>query len=327
MFCPNCRASLPDGSKFCLSCGAPMPSAGGAAAPAVSPPAAPAPSMAEPSAQSLKCPSCGAGLHVVFGEMVITCEYCGASVSLGGAGWKAINKHTLLLPKVTEGDQALGIVRQYMDQGFLHRKAFEESKVVEQKLTFVPFWIVPVSATTNFTYTDVGVSVGSTVGSIAAAELLGSALGGNRRGGGIVAFPVMTGSPVNATRQDTVSGQYEFPVVAVKGMSEYQPKDYKFQLSDRSFFDRKAIPSGAPVLNGDLGEDAAQHAAKAFVTQLQTEEAHKKHYMVSQLTSNLEVSEAELLHVPVWYYLLEHKGQKTIILIDSHAGAVMRTVA
>ena len=333
MFCPQCRTPLPPNAKFCYACGATVPGgpgggAGAGAPPPPPPPPAPsaAPAGATMTTESLHCPQCGAPIHPVFGEMIVSCDYCGGSVTLGGSGWKQIGKHTMLVPKITSADQATPIVHAALEVGFFHRNAFEESKILEQKLSFVPFWIIPSSATTNFTYTDVAVGVGSTVGSIAAAELLGSALGG-RRGGGFVAVPLMMGSPVNATRQDTIVGQYEYPVVAVKGMTDYQPKNYEFQLSERRFFDKKAIPAGAPVLNGDLGEDSAQFAAKSYVTQLQSELAHKKHYMVSQLNCQVQVSEGELLHVPIWYYLLERKGQKSMILVDAHAGRVMQTIA
>jgi hypothetical protein len=220
---------------------------------------------------------------------------------------------------------ALAVVRAHLDQGLFHHHAFEESKVVDQRLTFVPFWVLPVSASTNFQYQDVAVSVGSTVGTMVAAEMIGGALGGGRRGG-FVPIPIMTGPVVGSNRADTISGQFEFPVVAVKGMTSFQPKDYQFGLTERTFFDKKRVPEGTPVLNGDLGEDAAQHAARAYVTQLQSDQAHKKHHMVSKLKTDIDVSEGELLHVPIWYIQLEHKGQKNAILIDAHGGRVMQTV-
>jgi hypothetical protein len=258
--------------------------------------------------------------------MVISCEYCGATVSLGGTGWKQIGRHSMLAPKVTSPEPALAVIHQYLDTGFLHRKTFEESTLTEQKLAFVPFWVVPVSATTNYVYTDVAVAAGGTVASIAAAEVLGSALGGNRGRGGFFPIPVVMGSPVNASRSDTIVGMYEYPVVAVKGMAAYQPKNYEFGLTERSLFDKKAIPAGATVLNGDLGEDAAQHSARSYVTQLQAEEAHKRHRMVSQLNCQCEVSEAELLHVPIWSFSFDRKGQKSMILVDAHGGRIIQTV-
>jgi hypothetical protein len=321
MNCPFCSTVLPDGAKFCYACGKAIPSASS------SPPAA----AAAPSGPvELKCKACGAPLHPVFGEMVVTCDYCGASISLAGGSWKDISKHSMLPPTVTDPGQALGVIRAYLDQGMFHHHAYEESKVEEQKLNFVPFWVVPVSATTTFQYQDLAVGVGGTVASVAAGAVLGSALsgvlGGGRRGGFTV-VPMVMGGGVNSTRAGTVSNQYEYPVVAVKGMSSYQPKDYQFGLTERTLFDKKVVPEGAPILNGDIGEDAAKFSAKSYVMQLQAETAHKKHSMVSQLHCDVDISDGELLHVPIWYILLDRKGQRSAVLIDAHAGRVMQTVS
>jgi Double zinc ribbon len=333
MNCPRCGAPLPENARFCLACGQPLAASGAGAPPPPPPPpnppapspAASAPTIAAPGVTQLKCPACGAPIQPTFGEMVVTCEYCGASVSLGGSGWKAISKHSMLTPKLLDAAAALAVVRGYVDQGFFHRHVFEESQVAESRLSFVPFWIIPASANTTYQFQDIAVGVGGTVASIAASEMLGAALSGNRRGGFAV-IPVLAAPPVNPTRSDTISGMYEYPVVAVKGMVAYQPKDYQFALPDRTFFDRKQLPGGATILNGDLGEDTAQSAAKGYVAQLQAEAAHKKHYMVSSLSTTVEVSEGELLHVPIWYFQLDHKGQKITILVDAHSARVIRTV-
>ncbi len=256
--------------------------------------------------------------------MVITCDYCGGSVTLGGDGWKEINKHTMLTLKVTDRDAALKTVHDFMDQGFFNRKNFEESKISEERLTYVPFWVLPASASTTYQYQAVATSVGATVGTMAAGALLGSVLSGNR--GGTTVVPIFGGPVVNPNRTETISGQFEYPVVAVKAMAAYQPKDYQFGLADRTFFDKKNIPSGTAILNGDLGEDAARHAADAFVQQLQSEVVHKKHSVVSQLRTQVNISEGELLHVPIWYFQLDRKNEKTTILIDGHAGRVIRTM-
>lgn len=327
VFCTKCGTSLPDDAKFCAKCGAPITapgSAGGAPAGGAAP--ATGPTLAPAGVQELKCPACGAPIKPVFGEMVITCDYCGGSVTLGGQGWKEISKHTMLPLKVADQAAALAVVRASLDQGLLHRHDFEESKVAEAKLSYIPFWVLPASASTTYQYQAVAASVGSTVGTMAAAELLGGVLGG-RRGGGTTIIPIMGGPVVNPNRSETISGQYEYPVIAVKAMAAYQPKDYQFSLAERALFDRKAIPDGTPILNGDLGEDAARSAASAHVQQLQSEAAHKKHSMVSKLETKVDISEGELLHVPIWYFQLERKGQKAIELVDGHAGRLIRTVA
>jgi hypothetical protein len=321
MFCQKCGAQLPDGAMFCYKCGTPIAGA--------TPAASSGPTLAAAGAQELKCPACGAPIHPTFGEMVITCDYCGGSVTLGGAGWKEISKHTMLLLKLTDQAAALKAVEAYVDQGFFHRKDFEESKVAEARLNYVPFWVMPSAASTTYQYQAVGTAVGATVGTVAAGAVLGSLLGGaiGGRGGGVAVIPIMGGPVVNPTRSETISGQYEYPVIAVKAMTSYQPKDYQFGLAERTFFDRKAIPAGTNILNGDLGEDWARHAAQAYVQQLQSEAAHKKHSMVSALRTQVDISDGELLHVPIWYFRLEHKGQSTVVLIDGHAGRVIRTVS
>ncbi len=195
VYCPKCGTQLPDGAKFCFKCGSQLPGSTGGAAPAAASAPAPtssAPTIAPAGAEAMKCPSCGGPIHPAFGEMVITCDYCGSSVTLGGGGWKEISKHTMLPLKVLDPAQAIAAVQASLDVGFLHRHIFEESKVLEQKLSFVPFWIIPTSASTTYQYQAVAQSVGATVGTIAAAELLGSVLGGGRRGG-FVPVPIMTG--------------------------------------------------------------------------------------------------------------------------------------
>src|SRR5579862_7387723 len=143
MNCMQCGASLPENARFCYACGAAVPAnpggPGGMPAPPPPPPGyaggAPPPppgasasvTIAPAGAESLKCPNCGAPIHPTFGDMVVSCEYCGSSVTLGGAGWKQINKHSLLAAVVTDRDAALKAVHDFLDTGFMHRKAFEES--------------------------------------------------------------------------------------------------------------------------------------------------------------------------------------------------------
>jgi len=321
MFCIKCGQQLPDDAKFCFKCGSPTPMGGGAPAPAAK--ATPTTTPAAPAGvEAFKCPSCGAPLKPVFGETVITCDYCGSSVTLGGNGWKEISEHTMLVPKLVDPEAMLAIVRNFIDTGFFSRKKFEESKIVDQKLSMVPYWILPVSATTNYQYQDVAVGVGSTVATMALSAAIGGAI---NRGRGGAFIPIMAGPTVNPTRQDTITGTYEYPVLAVRALTNYQPKEYTFALTERTFFDRKAVPNGATILNGDLTEEAARNAAKSYVTQLQSEAAHKRHRMVSHFQSDVQVTDGELLHAPIWQVTLDHKGDRSIILVDAHSGRVMNT--
>src|SRR2546426_9316436 len=87
MYCLKCGSQLPDDAAFCSKCGARTSSTG--QTPQVQSSVGTSGSsqiLAPSNAQSLKCPSCGAPIAPKFGEMIITCEYCGSSITLGSAG-------------------------------------------------------------------------------------------------------------------------------------------------------------------------------------------------------------------------------------------------
>src|SRR5438105_13419930 len=97
MYCLKCGSQLPDDAAFCSNCGARTSSTG--QTPQVQSSVGTSGSsqiLAPSNAQSLKCPSCGAPIAHTFGEMIITCEYCGSSITLGSAGWANIKKKTIL---------------------------------------------------------------------------------------------------------------------------------------------------------------------------------------------------------------------------------------
>src|SRR5712664_3896812 len=94
MYCPKCGAQLPDEAAFCMKCGYAIGSSGSGFK---STPITPQKNIVgAQGATSFKCPNCGAPIAPRFGEMVITCEYCGSAITLGSAGWANIQKQTML---------------------------------------------------------------------------------------------------------------------------------------------------------------------------------------------------------------------------------------
>ena len=289
--------------------------------------------IAPSGATQLKCPSCGAPITPKFGEMIITCEYCGSSVTLGSEGWKGINKHTMLPPKLAQQDQALGIVREMMDRGLLHRHLQETSTLEEMNLALVPYWLVPVSARTSVVAADVAADAAGIATTAALAGIMGAAMSNRRGGGGLMTgvllgtmmgggAPGMRESPKKAFQMDN---DYNFPIVALKALAEYQPKDYQFSLGERTLFDASKL-KGMKILNGDVGEEVAKSQAKTLVDQVQSEKAHAAHHMIQQLSTESDVGEAELLHAPVWFARYDHKGNKIVLVIDANSGGVINSL-
>ncbi len=328
MFCPKCGAEIPDGSAFCLKCGTKLPSQGAAEQPKESKVLAPM------EAKSLNCPSCGAPIVPKFGEMVITCEYCGTGISLSTDGWKGVQKQTMLPLRFPDKDQLVAKLHGYMDQGLLHRHLQENSTLEEMNLSYVPYWIVSASARTTIIASNVAVEAGQVATTAALIGVMGAAMGRGRRIGGF-GGPLLLGGMMGttmgagrgaATKSFEIADNYNFPIVALKALTEHQPRNYRFNLQDRTFFDMSKVPKGVPVLNGDVGEEAAKFDAKSLVTQLQSDKAHAQYHMIQQLHSEVDVSEAELLHAPIWFARYDYKGKKIALTVDAESGAVINSI-
>lgn len=332
---------MPDDALFCPKCGAKQDkvSTKTTTAQTTQPDSKGGNVIADSSVKELKCPGCGAPIKPKFGEMVITCEYCGASITLENAGWKNIKKHTMLPVALTSKDEAIADLKQKMDRGLLRRHLEESSTLEEINLTYVPYWIVPVSARTSYTAVNVAAEIGTVAATAAIMGLASQGFGG--RGGGMGGgFGVgmvegtmmggMMGGGFGGGNQNirayTLDNNYNYPVVAVKALSQYQPKDYSFDLSKRYNFDTSKIANGTKILNGDVGEDSAQYEAKTNVDQIQSAKAHEQHHMVRSIKSESDTGEPELLHVPVWFARFEHKGKNIVMVIDGSTGGVINSV-
>lgn len=284
-------------------------------------------------AKVLKCPSCGAGITPRFGEMVITCEYCRSSITLGSDGWSSIQKHTMLPLKVTDENVVLSTIRKLMNRGLLRRHLQEKSKLEQMNLTYVPYWIISVSARTNIIASDRTTQIGTVATTAAVLGMMSGMAGGRHRGGGIVEGAllgsVLSGGMVggNMTRKAfQVNENHNYPVVALRAMSEYQPHDFEFALQDRAIFDSSKIPRKIPILNGDVSEDDAKNQARTLVDQLHSMKAHNKYHMIQRINTEVDVGGAELLHVPVWVVRYDHKGKKMALIIDGNSGMPIHSV-
>jgi hypothetical protein len=284
-------------------------------------------------AKSLKCPHCGAPILPKFGEMIISCEYCGAAVTLGNDGWRGIQKETMLPLKYAEKDKVVAEVHGLMDRGLLHRHLQESSTLEEMNLSFVPYWIVSVSARTSVVASDMAVQVGEIATTAALAGIMGSAFSGGRRGG--FAGPLLAGTMMGsmmgpgraaATKTYQMDNNYNFPIVALKALTEHQPRNYVFNLDERTLFDVSKVPKGIKILNGDVGEEAAKYQAKTLVDQLQSEKAHAQYHMIQQLHTDLDAADTELLYTPIWFSQYDHKGKKIILVIDGNSSAVINSI-
>ncbi len=340
MFCIKCGSQLPDDAAFCLKCGTRQQPQTSQPPQTTTSQTQTTASQPQEVAKEIKCPNCGAPISQKFGEMGITCEYCGSSVTLENAGWKNIAKHTMLPINIVDKEDVTDKLRKMMDKGLLHRHLQESSKLEQLDLTMVPYWIIPATARTNLVATDIAASVGSIATTAALFGVMGGAMGGgfgSRRGGfgpgmmdGMLMGSMLGGGgmmgPANTKKAYTIDASYNCPVIALKALTSYQPHDYEFALDGRIDFDSKKIPKSVKVLNGDINEDVAKSQAKTIVDQLQSERAHSKYHMIQQIDTQIDVSSGELLHAPIWLARYDHKGKKIILVVDANTGVAINSI-
>ncbi|MGP6239429.1 zinc ribbon domain-containing protein [Cuniculiplasma sp. SKW4] len=330
MFCIKCGTQLPDDAKFCSKCGTPV--SGQSNSQTGTQDKNDRQTIASASVTELKCPGCGAPIKPVEGETVVTCEYCGTSVSLNINGWQNISKHTMLLLKLEDTSSLRETIKKHMDHGLFGKHIFEESKEEDLSLTYVPYWIVPVSSTTTYKY----LSIASEVGNLALdAAVMGAMDEGMNRGGmgggmidGMMIGGMMGGGMMgsnNSVRGGTLANNYNFPVVAIKGNDKLQPKNYKMPLDQRVPYDKNKIMPSIKVLNGDVDEETAKELSKTYVAREQEEMVRQKYHHIESLNTQSSASTPELIHVPVWVGKYSHKKNEYFIAIDASTGSVLNS--
>jgi len=263
----------------------------------------------------------------------------------------------MLLLKVASVDEVNSIITPMMDKGLLHRHLHEDSTQEEMSLTYVPYWIVSVSARTSITATDETAQIAQTATTAALMGVIFGGMGGGFGGGGgrrggfggrrafegefgvsnpfagilglkrirIMAFGMGMGMGGGMKKTEQMDANYNFPVIALKALTDYQPRDYQFNLEGRALFDISKLPKDVKILNGDISEDVAKSQAKTLVDQLQSQKAHAKYHMIQSINTESDVGDVELLHAPVWFAKYDHKGNKIVLVIDANSGRVINS--
>ena len=264
----------------------------------------------------------------------------------------------MLTLKVATVEQVNSIIKPLVNNGILHRHRIEDSKQEEMSLTYVPYWIVSVSARTSITVANQTAQIAQTA---ASAALMGAILGGlggggvgggGRRGGrrrafesqleasnpfagifGLKRLRIMAfgmgmgmgrGGRGNAQQMDE---NYNFPVIVLKALTDYQPHGYQFNLEGRELFDVTKLPKDVKILNGDISEEGAKTQARTLVDQLQSQKAHAKYKSIQAIKTESDIGDTELLHVPVWFAKFDNKGKKIVLVIDANSGKIINATS
>ncbi len=129
-----------------------------------------------------------------------------------------------------------------------------------------------------------------------------------------------------AKKSEQLDTNYNFPVIALKALTDYQPRDYQFNLDERELFDISNLPKNVKILNGDISEEVAKSQAKTLVDQLQSQKAHEQYHMIQSIHTDSDIGDVELLHAPVWFAKYDHNGNKIVLVIDANSGRIINSL-
>lgn len=233
----------------------------------------------------IRCANCGAPISFRAGEIVATCRYCGfTSVIETG---KAFNfEHSMILNKYDEVEVE-GFVRNWMRSGFMKPGDLARtSKVTEQELTYLPFWVVPVTVSSKY------------------------------RG-------VFERLSPPAVKEGKIEKKYSWLVLARKAV-QFPTRAYDVPLEGKETYDFRKIEGFAKVLNSEVEKDEAVNLAREQVEENQLFLVRQDVDKIIEIKHELSVGDAVYLHAPIWFIVYEYKRERHSIILDGATGKVIK---
>ncbi|MDH5703431.1 MAG: hypothetical protein OEY99_04390 [Aigarchaeota archaeon] len=232
----------------------------------------------------IKCPHCTAPLAYAPGEVLFTCRYCGYTGYIDlSVQFKLA--HSILPPRLSNQEVA-DIVKKWMGTGFAKpRDLAKKGKVLEQRYLLVPFWLVPVKATT--TYRGLFVRLGP-----------------------------------QTEKSGKVEGAYDWFIVARSGV-KVPPRIFDLPISERVPFSLSNLPVGVEALNAELDAEEAKERAKQQIKLFHVERAKENVDRFIEQKTDYEFGQLTYVHVPLWFIRYEYRSATYDVIVDGHAGRIL----
>lgn len=289
--------------------------------PPVMPPVATVPRAERPLLTN--CTRCGAPLNVTQEDLIVTCRYCGFTISAGTR--EEIKTHSMLENRLFT-QQAVETAQKYMDKGIFRAGVARDAQITNVKLRFVPFWVFPVNATTSFS----GVTGTGIMGELHQVQ---EALT-DKRAGKLSKFGKLVKAGASAymetqqkerkptTVSQSFSSYYVWPTLARKTMIS-EINYYDVPAAKKIPFDVGKIPSDAEFLNTEFKEEEAKTKVKSEVESRERLIASGKVDSLQTCSTTLTAGEGELVHAPIWFVHYTLKGDNYVIAVDGCEGKVL----
>jgi hypothetical protein len=236
-------------------------------------------------AQNIRCSHCGAPVEFKPGEIIATCKYCGFTTVIETG--QAFNfEHSLLLNNYNP-DQIEGLVRDWMRSGFMKPGDLaKKSKITEKNLTYLPFWVVSLEATTKYKGIFERISP-----------------------------PIV--------KEGQIKKEYNWLVLA-RGAAGFPTREYDVPLAGKVPYDFRKIEGFAKLLNSEMQRDQAVELAKQQIDTHHRFLLQQDIDRIVEADTAVELKQMVYLHAPVWFVKYEYKGNSYQLIVDGSTGMVLK---
>ena len=235
--------------------------------------------------EEIRCSNCGAPIQFNPGEIVATCRYCGFTQVIE-TGQAFVLEHSLIV-NVYDPDQTENLVRNWMRGGFLKPGDMARtSKIAEKTLMYLPFWVVPVNATSTYK--------------------------------GI--FERLTPA---VEKEGKIEKEYNWLVLGRKA-TDFPTREYEVPLESKIQYDFKKIENYAKVLNSEIEKEDAVEIAKQQIEDSHRFLIQQDVDKIIEVKTDFTVKDAVYLHAPIWFIVYEYKHERYRIVLDGSTGSVIK---
>jgi len=236
-------------------------------------------------AQNISCSHCGAPVEFKPGEIIATCKYCGFTTVIQ-TGQAFTFDHSLLLNNYNP-DQIEGLVRDWMHSGFMKPSDLaKKSKLTEKNLTYLPFWVVSLEATTKYKGIFERISP-----------------------------PIV--------KEGQIKKEYNWLVLA-RGAAGFPTREYDVPLTGKIPYDFRKIEGFAKLLNSEIQRDQAMDLAKQQIDTHHRFLLQQDVDRIVEADTVVELKQMVYLHAPIWFIKYEYKGNSYQLLVDGATGMVLK---
>jgi len=174
-----------------------------------------------------------------------------------------------------------------MSSGFLKPDDLvRRSKITENTLRYIPFWIIPLSVTTSF-------------------EGLLERTGHVRE------------------KEGNLSKSYDW-VILGRRSSDFPTREYDVPLAGKIPFDFRRIESYAEVLNSELSQSEAVALARHQVMYHHEYLAKQDVDRIVDIDHEIEVEDPTFLHAPIWFFTYNYRGGGYRVFLDGVTGSIVK---